>query len=122
MGELDTLADVAFETLNGLLKESLLLVCNPLQGVLGLLGTVGLLKWLAGFNGDSKQTCTYAKLDGDGEEVGAGQLGNGLTTGYTREVDIARLNKAFLALENRADDLLGEAVMVSVHIKILNAC
>lgn len=35
---------------------------------------------------------TYAELDGDGKEVTASLLGNGLTTGDTGEVDVAGLD------------------------------
>jgi hypothetical protein len=40
--EIDALLDVVLEALNGLLQELLLLVGDTLQGVEGLLGTVGL--------------------------------------------------------------------------------
>lgn len=42
MDEADTLADVALETLGGLGQQGLLLLGNALQGVDGLLSTVGL--------------------------------------------------------------------------------
>jgi hypothetical protein len=51
---------------------------------------------------------TYSKLNRDREEVDAGSLGDGLTAGNTRQVDVARLNKALLALGS-AENLLGES-------------
>lgn len=53
---------------------------------------------------------TYAELNGDGEEVSANLLGNGVTTRDAGEVDIARLNQTLLALDS-LDDLLGEAIV-----------
>lgn len=47
MGELNTLADVALQVSNGLLQETLLLVSDTLEGVLSLLGTLGLRRWSA---------------------------------------------------------------------------
>lgn len=52
---------------------------------------------------------TYAKLDGNGEEVDAGLLGNLLAAGNAGEVDVARLNKTLLALKG-LEDLLGESI------------
>lgn len=51
---------------------------------------------------------TYSKLDGDGEELNASSLGDGLTSGNTRQVDVAGLNKALLTLDS-AEQLLGES-------------
>jgi len=51
---------------------------------------------------------TYTKLDGYGEELSTGGLGNGISTLYTGEVDVAGLDDALLALGG-LDDLLGEA-------------
>lgn len=42
MDKADTLADVALQAVGGLGQESLLLLGNTLQGVDGLLGTIGL--------------------------------------------------------------------------------
>ena len=42
MGEVDTLLDVALEALDSLGQESLLLLGDALQGVDGLLSSVGL--------------------------------------------------------------------------------
>lgn len=42
VGELDTLADVALQVSNSLLQETLLLLSDTLERVLGLLGTLGL--------------------------------------------------------------------------------
>lgn len=107
MHEADALCDVALETLNALLQESLLLLGDVFQGVGGLLGTVGLwdvsqlyTSWVA--------VCTYSKLDGDGEEVTASLFSNGLTSGNTGEVDIAGLYETSLALDG-AKDLLSES-------------
>ena len=52
---------------------------------------------------------TYTKLNRYGEEVKTGGLGNGISALDTREVDIAGLDDALLALGG-LDDLLGEAV------------
>lgn len=52
---------------------------------------------------------TYTKLNGNGEEVTAGLLGNGVATWNTRKVDIAWLNNASLSLGS-LQDLLGEAI------------
>lgn len=51
---------------------------------------------------------SYAKLDGNGKEVAASGLGNGFTTGNTRQVNVAGLNETLLALDG-SQDLLGEA-------------
>jgi hypothetical protein len=88
--EIDALLDVVLEALNGLLQELLLLVGDTLQGVEGLLGTVG------------------AKLNGNGEEVNASLLGNGIASGNARKVDVAGLDEALFALGS-PQDLLGEA-------------
>ncbi|KAI6750068.1 hypothetical protein HG531_007333 [Fusarium graminearum] len=53
---------------------------------------------------------TYAKLDGDREEVAASFLSNGLASGNTGKVDVAGLNKALLALDG-TENLLGESVL-----------
>lgn len=53
-----------------------------------------------------------AKLDGDGEEFGAGRLSNSVTTLDTRKVDEAGLDKTLLALGG-PDDLIGESNKVS---------
>jgi hypothetical protein len=51
---------------------------------------------------------THAELNGDGEEVGARDLGNGITASDTGEVDEAGLDNALLALGG-LDHLLGES-------------
>lgn len=56
---------------------------------------------------------TYAKLDGDREEVGADLLSDGIASRDSREVDVARLNQALLTLDG-LDDLLGETVFFYV--------
>lgn len=50
---------------------------------------------------------TYAKLNGGGEEVNTGRLGDLLATGDTGQVDVGRLNDALLALGG-LDHSLGE--------------
>jgi hypothetical protein len=90
MGKLDTLLDVALEALDSLGQETLLLLGNALQGVDGLLGTVG------------------AELNGDGEEIAASLLSNSLTTGNTGQVDVAGLYEALLA-SSGLENLLCEA-------------
>ena len=67
-----------------------MLVCAA-DDVDGLLGTAG------------------TKLNGHGEVLSAGGLGDGITTLHTWEVDVAGLDDALLALGG-LDDLLGEAV------------
>jgi len=51
---------------------------------------------------------TYTKLNGHGEVLGTGGLGNGVSTLYTGKVDKARLDDTLLALGG-LDDLLSEA-------------
>lgn len=51
---------------------------------------------------------TYSKLNRDREEVDASSLGNGLTAGNTRQVDVAGLNKALFTLDG-TEQLLGES-------------
>ncbi len=51
---------------------------------------------------------TYAKLDGNGEEVDAGLLGDLSTAGDTGEVDIAGLDEALGTLDC-LEQLLGES-------------
>lgn len=58
-----------------------------------------------------------AELDGNGEELGAGRLSNGVTTLNTGEVDEAGLNKALLALGG-PDDLVGESTDISCGIDV----
>jgi hypothetical protein len=53
---------------------------------------------------------TYAKLNGNREELGASGLSNGITTGNTGEVDEAGLDNALLALGG-LDHLLGESTL-----------
>lgn len=116
MGKIDTLLDVALEALDSLLQEFLLPFGNALQGVNGLLGTIGLedvSQLVSFFPRDMR--ATYAELDGDREEVDANLLGDGVTSGDAREVDVARLNKTLLALDG-PKNLLGEAITKSVSI------
>jgi len=80
LGELDTLADVAFETLDGCLDEFLLVLICTAENVDGLLCT----------------GCT--KLDWDGEEIAASLLSNGITTRNTWQIDECWLDDTALAL------------------------
>lgn len=50
----------------------------------------------------------YTKLNGDGEEVTAGLLSNGIATWDTWEVDESRLDNALFAVKT-SEDLLCEA-------------
>ena len=52
---------------------------------------------------------TYTKLNGYGEEIGAGSLGDGISALYTWKVDEARLDDTLLALGG-LDNLLGKAI------------
>jgi hypothetical protein len=88
--ELDTLGDVALEALVASLEELLLVLVGRANGVVGLLCAL------------------RAELDGNGEVVEASLLGDGITTGDTREVDESGLNNAGLALVS-LEELLGEA-------------
>lgn len=51
---------------------------------------------------------TYAKLDGNGEEVGSSSLSDGITTGDTGKINEAGLNNTLLSLGS-LDHLLGES-------------
>jgi len=55
VGEVDALLDVALEALDSLLQKRLLLVGDALQGVGGLLGTVGLKLLLAARSGSGRR-------------------------------------------------------------------
>src|SRR5690349_936982 len=94
LGELDALGDVALQAVVASLEQLLLVVVGTADDVDGLLGTA------------------RAKLNGNGEEVGASGLSNGITTLDTREVDKAGLDKALLALGG-PDDLVGKSMEVS---------
>ena len=97
LGELDALGDVALQAVVASLEQLLLVLVGAADDVNGLLGTAG------------------AKLDGHGEEIGAGSLSDGITTLDTREVDEAGLDEALLALGG-PDDLVGESVEVSCDL------
>lgn len=94
LGELDALGDVALQAVVASLEQLLLVVVGAADDVNGLLGTAG------------------AKLNGDGEEVGASGLSNGITTLDTWEIDKAGLDQALLALGG-PDDLVGKSMEVS---------
>jgi hypothetical protein len=110
--EADALGNVALETLNALGQKALLLLGDALQRVDGLLSTVGLCK-VSQFNiSRHSGFSTHAELNGNGEEVSAGLLGDSLTSGNTGKVDVAGLDEAGLALGG-TEDLLGESVFGS---------
>ena len=106
MGELDALGNVTLEAVNSLGEESLLLLSYASERVGGLFGTVGLQELVSVIKHTVART--YAKLNGNGEEIGASLLGNGITAGNTGEVDVAGLDEALFAL-NSTDDLFSEA-------------
>lgn len=114
VGKFDTLLDVALEALDSLGQETLLLLGNALQGVDGLFGTVGLERSGQSFTIRGHGFCeeglelTHAELNGDGEEIAASLLGDSLTTGNTRQVDVAGLYETLLA-SSSLENLLGEA-------------
>ena len=87
--ELNTLADVALETLNTGLEQLLLAVVDGREDIDKVLGTI------------------WPKLDWDGEEVKTGGRLDGLTT-WSGEVDERWLNNVLLALSG-AQNFLGEA-------------
>ena len=89
--EFDALADVALQAIVAGLEKLLLLVIGAADNVDGLLGTVD------------------TKLDRHGEELKTSGLGDGISALNTREVDVAGLYDALLALGG-LDDLLGEAI------------
>jgi hypothetical protein len=99
LGEVDALGDVAFQAVVASLEQLLLVVVDAADDVDGLLSTAG------------------AKLDWNGEEVGAGGLSDGITTLDTREVDKAGLDEALLALGG-PDDLVGETSKVSCGLRV----
>lgn len=110
MSEVDALLDVALQALNRGLEQSLLLVGNVAQDVDGLLGAVGLETCQHTSETTTHQadgTATYAKLDGDREEVDARLLLDLLAAGNAREVDVAGLNEALGALGG-LEELLSE--------------
>ena len=90
MSESNTLFDVALETINSSLKESLLVLVQRVERVLRLLGTVG------------------AKLDGNGEELESTDGGLDGVTAWDGKVDKGWLNDVLLA-GSSAEDLLSEA-------------
>jgi hypothetical protein len=71
---------------------------------------LGCVAKVSSFNRVVWGKASYSELNGDREEVGADHLGDGVTSRNAREVDIAGLHKAGLALGG-ADDLLGEPSM-----------
>lgn len=108
MGKVDALLDVGLETLDSLAQELLLPLGDALQGVGDLFDTVGLRTLVNVIKIESSRISTYSKLNRDREEVDASSLGDGLTAGNTRQVDVAGLNKALFALGS-AEHLFGES-------------
>lgn len=128
VGERHAFLDVVLQPGDGLLQQLLLLVGDVGENIDGFLGTVGLThvrvrglhnEGHAGKEGKGGQERgteskrgTYAKLDGNREEVDADLLRNRLATRDAGEVDVAGLNEALGALDG-LQDLLGKAVSVS---------
>ena len=110
MGKVDALLNVALQARDRRLEQLLLLLGDVAEDVDGLLGAVGLH--------GCQSTCpsgivrgeeTYAKLNGDGEEVDASLGLDLLAAGNAGEVDVAGLDEALGALEG-LEKLLGEPV------------
>ena len=100
MDEADALLDVALEALDRGVQESLLLVGDARQGVLGLLDTIGLKCGVSRGLGSLQNVGgvdAYAKLNGDGEEFNTSGLGDLLAAWYTGQVDVAGLDQVLLA-------------------------
>jgi len=96
VGKVDALLDVLLKALDSLAQELLLLLGDALQRVGGVYDAIG------------------SKLNGDGEEVDASSLGNSLTSGNTRQVDVAGLDKTLLALGS-TKQLLGKSEASICH-------
>lgn len=94
LGELNALGDVALEAIVAGLEKLLLVVIGTADDIDSLLGTTG------------------AKLDGDGEELSASGLSNGVTALDTGKVDKTGLDETLLALGG-PDNLVGESADVS---------
>jgi hypothetical protein len=108
LDELNTLGNVALEAVVASLEQLLLVLVGAADNINGPLGTTGLVSTLAMTILRIAMCSTYAKLDGDGEELGASGLGDGITALNTGKVDEAGLDNTLLALGG-LDDLLGEA-------------
>jgi hypothetical protein len=106
VGKVDALLDVALQARNRRLEQLLLLLGDVAEDVDGLLGAVGLEACQSVSNGNDERK-TYAKLDGDGEEVDASLGLDLLAAGDAGEVDVAGLDEALGALEG-LEELLGE--------------
>jgi hypothetical protein len=96
LGKLDSLRDVALETIVASLEKLLLCLVGAADDIDGLLSTAG------------------AELDGDGEELSASSLSNGIASLNTGQVDETGLDETLLALGG-ADDLVGESTNVSLR-------
>jgi hypothetical protein len=96
LGKLNSLRDVALETIVASLEKLLLCLVGAADDIDGLLSTAG------------------AELDGDGEELSASSLSNGIASLNTGQVDEAGLDETLLALGG-ADDLVGESTNVSLR-------
>jgi hypothetical protein len=106
VGKVDALLDVALQARNRRVEQLLLLLGDVAEDVDGLLGAVGLEVCQSVSNGSGGGN-TYAKLDGDREEVNANLGLDLLAAGDAGEVDVAGLNEALGALEG-LEELLGE--------------
>lgn len=115
--ELNTLLDVALESVDGCLQKRLLLAGQLAEHVMCLLSSVGLnigkycarVSFLSRIIGFVKTRETYTELDGNREKVATGLLGNCLATGDTGEIDIAGLNETLGTLDG-LEQLLGKSI------------
>jgi hypothetical protein len=108
LDEFDTLGDVALKDIVASREKLLLVFVGAADDIDGLFSTAGL--WLCQcMIKTSRKESSYAKLDGNGEEVGSSDLCNGIAARHTGKIDKAGLDDALLALEG-LDDLLRKAV------------
>ena len=108
LGELDTLLNVALESLDASVQKLLLTRGDAVENVDGLFGTVGLYRVCQLLCPSTFELRTHSKLNGGGEEINAGGLGNRITAGNTGQVDECRLNNALDALRS-LENGLGES-------------
>lgn len=108
LDEVNALINVRLEALDGNCEQFLLFVRDVFEDIDGFGSTVSLYLELA----NDRQFIlgeTNRKLDGNGEEVHAGGLGDGVTAWNTGQVDKGRLCFALGTLEG-LDHVLGESV------------